>query len=64
MCMMEISLFAILIAIIVLIVLTGINLRKLNMESYSALGESCTIGTDCESLTCSGSTGNKKCVGT
>ena len=50
MCMMEISLFAILIAIIVLIVLTGINLRKLNMESYSYLapGKTCTSDEQCE----------------
>ena len=60
MCMMEISLFAILIAIIVLIVLTGINLRKLNMESYSA-GDDCAIDNDCESLKCGS---NKKCLGT
>lgn len=61
MCMMEISLFAILIAIIVLIVLTGINLRKLNMESYSvATGDDCKSGSECASGTCSGG----KCVET
>lgn len=52
MCMMEISLFAILIAIIVLIVLTGINLRKLNMESYSAAGKPCSDNNQCASKNC------------
>jgi len=56
--MMEISLFAILIAIIVLIVLTGINLRKLNMESYSTkIGDSCYSNDDCASGNCD----NGKC---
>jgi hypothetical protein len=57
---MEISLFAILIAIIVLIVLTGINLRKLNMESYSAVGAACNSDDDCASYNCSSAT--RKCA--
>ena len=54
MCMLEISLFSILIAIIVLIVLTGINLRKLTMESYSTkkIGDSCSSPSDCASKYC------------
>ena len=64
MCMLEISLFSFLIAILVLIILTGMNLQKLktSRESYELLsnGSTCSDGNQCKTGFCDENT--KKCV--